>query len=480
MTTNPTIPTLRPYQVKDLESIRAAFRKHQRVLLTQPCGSGKGTLASYIIHAMHAKSETSNALFLVNRRTLVFDMSERLDRLGIEHGIIMGGVAPKPWLRTQIASIDTVNRRESVPPADLIIMDECRFAMGDIWKKVLARYPKTKVLGLDATPERTDGQGLGHIFEYMVVGPQVEELIALGHLVPSTLFRSKETPDVKGVRGDKQIAEICCGSTIVGDVVETWHKRAQGLKTVCFACDKNHAHILRREFDESGVECDEVFDDTPDKERAELWHRLDHGTLKVLLSVGVVSYGWDHPIISCVIDAAPTSSVSRAIQRWGRGARPYPGKTSFVLLDHAGNTHEHGLYEDHREWRLDGPALGDSKNESVTMCRKCFCTFRSGPDVCPHCGADIPKRIRQVNVIDEDLELYRRQQLLDNIHEGGGVGPAFKYLRTSEADKERRYRQLVAIAASRGYKPKWADVNYKNEFGQWPSKWIAKDKRRYA
>src|SRR5271165_1267110 len=161
--------TLRDYQVTDLNLIREALRLHRSVLLVQPTGAGKGTLAAHIVHSAAAKGK--NIIFLVNRRAIVTDFSKRLDKLGIEHGVIMAGNPSKPWLNVHVASIDTLRRRERVPKADLLVLDEAHFAVSDGWKKVLDKYPDTKRLCMTATPIRLDGQGLGHIADAMVTGP---------------------------------------------------------------------------------------------------------------------------------------------------------------------------------------------------------------------------------------------------------------------------------------------------------------------
>lgn len=472
-------PTLRPYQERNKSALREAFRAHRSVLLTEPCGAGKGTEAADLVYSVNERG--GSVLFLVNRRTLVHDMADRLGRLGIEHGVIMGDdKRNRPWLRTHVASIDTLHRREHVPQASLVIVDECRFAVSDTWEKTLDRFPKAKILGLDATPQRTDGRGLGAIFEAMVVGPSVIDLIGLGYLVPSLVFRGAE-PNLSGVGkiggeyNQKQLAEVCGGTSIIGDVVKTWQLRASDRKTVCFGVDQKHAREIAEGFTAAGVECTVVFDDTSDDEREQIWHNFDSGPLRVICSVGVVSYGWDHPICGCVIDAAPTCSVSRAIQRWGRGARPWPGKTHFVLLDHAGNTHRHGLYEDDRVWSLHGKALqaGDGEQDiGLYTCPKCRCQFRRSGNLtqCRFCGAPIVVKARKVEVIEGELEEVQwRQMLIDGVQENGVIGDAWRYLRAGQKTKEKKLRELMTTRIGKGYKEGWVKLRYHQEFHEWPS-----------
>ena len=143
-------PELREYQLRDLLQVRHLFRKHRSVLLVQPTGAGKGFLAAYMVRT--AKSRDFRVLFLVNRRTLVNDMCQRVGRMGLEYGVIMGNDRRTNMAsHVQIASIDTINRREFTPPAELLIIDEAHFALSPTWMQVVARYPEAKKLGMTPT-----------------------------------------------------------------------------------------------------------------------------------------------------------------------------------------------------------------------------------------------------------------------------------------------------------------------------------------
>jgi DNA repair protein RadD len=175
---------LRDYQDEDLRRVRVALRSHRSVLLVQPTGAGKGTLAAHIVDTVTSAGRRVN--FLVNRKTLVDDMSDRVTALGIPHGVIMGkDKRYNPERLCQVASIDTITRREDKPAADLLILDEARFSVTPTWDKVLDYYPQAKILGLDATPMRADGRGLGEVFETMVQGPSVADLIRKGSSLPA-------------------------------------------------------------------------------------------------------------------------------------------------------------------------------------------------------------------------------------------------------------------------------------------------------
>lgn len=465
---------LRPYQEHDLKWVRYHFRTHRSVLLVQPTGAGKGTLAAYIVN--NARDRGYRVIFLVNRRNLVHDMSERVGKLDIEHGVIMGDdPRTRPDLSVHVASIDTIQRREQRPPANLLIVDEAHFAVSPTWRKVLDAYPQAKILGLTATPIRTDGRGLRESFDVMVKGPSVQSLINQGYLVPSIVFRPGGAPALGGLRktgGDfnrKQLAEIVNKPKLVGDLVKQWQARASHRKTAAFCVDKKHAWDTAERFRCAGYDFAYVDDETSDNDRQRIWRDFDHGQMNGIASVGVISYGWDHPVCSCIIGGRATASMGLWRQMLGRASRPAPGKRDFFVLDHFDNTGRlDALFEDDVDWTLDGVAVKESSRESVSSvstCRQCFATFRTGPVTCPYCFNPLPRPRPKFQVVNGDLveEAPRHPRTVKE----------WAATRTPE-DRMKQFRHFQQIAKAQHYKPTWALVKYKALYGQWPPKeWIA-------
>jgi DNA repair protein RadD len=470
------LPSLRPYQEHDLGAVRIHFRTHQRVLLVQPTGAGKGRIASYAVQA--ASEGGHRVMFLVNRRNLVHDMSNRVTSLGIPHGVIMGDDKRyDPAQLVQVASIDTVARRAEKPPAALLIVDEAHFAVTDTWASVLGSYPGAKILGMTATPIRTDGRGLGELFEVMVQGPSVKALIAQGYLVPAVLFRPAGAPKldaVPKVGGDfnkKQLAAISDTPKLVGDIVKQWKRIASDRKTAAYCVDKKHALNTAEQFRMEGIDFAYIDCDTPDRERDRIWQDFDHGRLRGVTSVGTISYGWDHPICSCIIGARATASVGLWRQILGRGARPYPGKKEFLVLDHFDNTGRlNALYEDDVEWSLEGEAIKKkaTDNISITTCRQCFATFRSGPQACPYCLVPLPKHQQKIRTVAGELE--RQEDIADQKR------AAIERWRKSQTPELRRakFEELWRTCRARRYKPSWVFRQYEVLFHEpVPLQWRA-------
>jgi superfamily II DNA or RNA helicase len=133
-----------------------------------------------------------------------------------------------------------------LPPADLLVVDECHHAPAQTYQKIIEAYPDAVLLGLTATPCRGDGRGLGGIFEVMLQCPQVAALVEQKYLVKTRVYAPLK-PDLRGVKtqaGDyveTQLAERMDKPKLVGDIVTHWHKYGEGRKTVSFAVSVGHS-----------------------------------------------------------------------------------------------------------------------------------------------------------------------------------------------------------------------------------------------
>lgn len=472
--------TLRPYQERDLEAMRAALKAFRSVLYNLPCGGGKGTVCSYIVQSVARNKKRS--IFLVDRRALVDDMSDRLNRLSIPHGVIMASDSRRaPWESTHVASIDTITRRDHPPHADFLLIDEARFSLSPKWIKVLNLYPRAKIIGFDATPARTDGQGLGAVFEHMVVGPSAQELINDGFLVRSHVIAPPpvEAPSkvVAGEFAASAVSAACDTNKIIGDVLKHWKSHAIDRKTVGFGADQKHCLHMAETFREAGIEAATVFDNTPTDDRRRMFRDFKDGGLRVMFTVSVIGYGVDLPICKAIIDAAHTMSLPKAIQRWARGSRPYKDFDRFILLDHVGNLDRRsplapngfGFYEDDRIWSLDGKAIqipedGDT-SRGVTQCRNCYHRYRAGAAKCPACGFIVPVKYRDMKVVDQDLQERKRA-------EQKTMAVAEWRSKLDDDGRRAQYEKWKSIGEERGYSEKWCKVTYMKVFNEWPSrKW---------
>jgi superfamily II DNA or RNA helicase len=157
----------------------------------------------------------------------------------------------------------------------------------------------------------------------------------------------------------------------------------------------------------------------------------------VLVTVDVVSEGFDIPAASVAILLRPTQSLGLYLQQVGRVLRPAPGKDAAIILDHVGNVTRHGFPDDIRQWSLEHGAKrasGSQPAPSVRTCPACFAAFRPAPQ-CPVCGANCtPEQRRAMQLVDGELKELKRIDV---------------QLRRREQGKAQTLQQLIAIGHAR-------------------------------
>lgn len=453
--------------------------------------SGKTTIAADGMIAP-AVTRGGSVLFLAHRRELIDQCSKRLTGAGVEHGVIMAGVAPLPWLPVQVASIPTLTARlaqgDALPGANLIILDEAHHARAQTYDRILNAYPNSAIIGLSATPWRTDGRGLGELFEELVVAARPAELIARGYLAPYTGL-AYDTPDIKLVQRkgsdyDQAGLELVVSErAIVGNVVQQYQEHAAGLRAIVFAVSVKHSKDLVSRFQAAGVACEHVDGEMPTGQRDAILKRLNTGATKVICNVGVLTEGFDCPTIECIILARPTLSCGLYLQMVGRGMRPaclscgqyahpaaidceHCGSQSIKRVcrihDHGGCIMEHGMPDADREYRLD--ADSKQKDEAQKLmplrtCKACFAIFSalSGSDACPQCGHVNPPMVRELREIDNDSV---RAVPLSEL-------PKFKH--ASEDTRKEHYARLLRVAVEKGHRKGAAAMKFRAIYGVWPS-----------
>lgn len=415
---------LRPYQLEVIERVRDVLRTgKRRVVVVLPTGAGKTVVTAHIVGNSVERGKRS--VFLAPRRELVRQTFAKLVRNGLapsQVGIVMAGTssrlldaaAPSPaslddqrlWdlyarrrpqAAVQVASIDTLRSR-ALPPADLVIVDECHRSISPGCREILSHYGTSIILGLTATPYRADGRGLDELYEDLVVGASPSQLVAEGFLVaPKAFGVPKESmPDLSGVKikgGDYdavQLGEACDRAELVGDIVEHWQRLAQGVRTVVFAASVSHSKRIAARFREAGIAAEHLDGTTPTADRDAILRRLERGETRVVVNVGVLCEGWDMPSVKCLVLARPTKSLGLYLQMAGRILRPFEGLGA-IILDHAGCVTEHGFPTQDREFSLEGRKK--SKNAAseppAKTCPQCFAILPSALRVCD-CGYEFP------------------------------------------------------------------------------------------
>ena len=446
---------LRGYQERAIDALRSAMQQGARApLLCLPTGGGKTVILATI--AAQAAARGRHVLILVHRRELIYQTASKLQWAGLDHGIIAAG-HPASDHAVQLASVQTLVRRLSrmTWQPSLVIIDEAHHAAAGSWRQILEHWPDAYRLGVTATPCRLDGRGLSEAFDDLVMGPSVADLVFWGFLSPARIYAPPVVADLSGIRrraGDyanDQAAAAMDRPTVTGDAITHYQRLAAGEQAIAFCCNVAHAVSVCDAFKTAGISAALLLGDTQDRDAVVAQYAA--GVIRVLVTVDVVSEGFDVPAASCAILLRPTQSLGLYLQQLGRVLRPAPGKDAAIILDHVGNVPRHGFPDDSREWSLaEGVVRGGrgTAAPSVRTCPECYAAFKPQPQ-CPVCGAQCaPIRSTKIRQIMGELKELKREQVQQRIEERDRA--------KRERQAARTLPQLLALAKERGYAPGWA------------------------
>lgn len=435
---------LRTYQEQAIEDLRNAMRQGAKTpLLCLPTGGGKTCILATI--AAQAAARGRHVLILVHRRELIQQTASKLAWAGLEHGVIAAG-HPATDHAVQVASVQTIVRRlENVKSApDLIIIDEAHHAAAGSWRKILEHWPDAYRLGVTATPCRLQGRGLAEAFDQLVLGPSVADLTFWGFLSPARIYAPPIVADLSAVRrraGDyanDQAAAAMDRPTVTGDAIAHYQRLASGQQAIAFCCNVAHAVSVCDAFKTAGISAALLLGGTQNRDQVVADYAA--GITRVLVTVDVVSEGFDVPAASCAILLRPTQSLGLYLQQVGRVLRPAPGKDAAIILDHVGNVPRHGFPDDPREWSLaEGIVRGGrgTASPSVRTCPECFAAFKPQP-ICPVCGAQCaPIKSRKIQQLAGELQELRRHEIRQQRRDQG---------------KARTLQDLIHLGQARGMK----------------------------
>lgn len=519
---------LRPYQLGAVRAVSREFADgNLGVLMQLPTGAGKSRTAAYIVSRF---VETARqCLWTVHREELLMQAAMTFAEYGIPHRLICstsseraikaqqfrehGRCFVEPGALVVIGSIQTIVRRlDSMPwlDPDLIVPDEAHLSLNATNRRIIGHLiakrdarllaevgdapaaRRTRVLGLTATPQRLDRQSFaredGGLYDVMVTGPSVRELIEWGNLArfvayapPIELAEGADLEKRKG--GDYDAAELekeLDRPKIYGDVVEHYRTYSHGKPAIGFCPTVASAEKFAQAFRAAGYRAIALDGGTDDGVRRRSLQQLGRGELDVVMSVSILVEGTDVPYATTALLLRRTESVSLYLQAVGRVLRPHPDKERAIILDFVGNIVRpngkggHGLPSEDREWSLK-PAERKSRAtsaeepepgiDSITNCPKCRAYHLPAP-VCPHCGHEYPKTSRReaqqvdaqlVEITEAEAERMRRARRIaqgqaksvpELIAQGISRGRALKIVAAREAKAKLVGQVLDAIEAT--------------------------------
>lgn len=343
---------LREYQEEALNVIAKALSDGiSKQLIVLPTGSGKTILMAAI-----AKHLNKRTLILAHREELIQQAFEKFklywpeadigickaERDETNHHIVIGSVQ----------SCSKSKRLASLKDSafDVLLIDEAHHATAESYQKIIKELgfhtDQTKLLlGVTATPNRSDKDSLGETFEKVTYSRSISTMIKAGYLSPAIgrkILTNFSLQNIKMQNGDFSICEL---AEIVNTpernafIAEKYKAYATDRKGVAFCVDVAHCKDLSASFEKVGITSKAVWGEMPTEERRNVLEDLKGGRIQVAMSCGVLTEGFDEPSISCIAMARPTKSQSLYIQCIGRGLRLWPGKQDCLVLDFTDKGH---------------------------------------------------------------------------------------------------------------------------------------------
>lgn len=414
---------LRPRQKIFVANCLAALNEHGNTLGVANTGFGKTVALSATV--AEQVNGTGRALVLQHRDELTRQNSATFSRVAPEIPVSFYTAGQKSWRgRVTFGMVQTMaNAVDSMPKIDLLVIDEAHHVASASYQKVIGRAreinPEVKILGVTATPERSDRKGLANTFTNVADIVTISEMVQAGHLVsPKAMVVDIGTQDalrtLKRSAGDYDQAEVeAIQNTTIhnNQIVEHWMQNASERPTVAFCSTIQHSLDIRDTFREMNVEAEAVHGDMPVKERRAILSAYDRGDIPVLANPMILTEGWDCQLCSCVVLLRISSHKSTMIQMVGRGLRKldprrYPGrvKPDCLVLDFGISLLTHGnLSADVRlRYKDDDKEPGEVRKKD---CPECKAKLPIQTRECPLCGYEFKVELLEGGAYNEVEEL---------------------------------------------------------------------------
>lgn len=334
---------LRPYQLDAVAAIEKQWGEWQKELLILPTGTGKTIVFSKVALDRTAQG---NVLIMAHRDELI---EQARDKYTMATGLPAGKIKADECsiMPVTVGSVQTLMRHTYNPYAfQTIIVDEAHHAISDSYQKVLQQFPKSKVLGVTATPDRGDKKSLRDYFDGIAYEYGLKKAIDEGYLcriAAQTVPLQIDISDVKVSVGDFQVNSIAESlEPYLPQIADAIVKYAGDRKTVVFLPLIETAQEFRDLLRARGVDAREVNGTSSDRKETLKWFD-EAGKGSVLCNAMLLTEGWDCPSVDCIVILRPTKIRSLYVQMVGRGTRTCPGKKNLLLLDFLWLCQKHDL-----------------------------------------------------------------------------------------------------------------------------------------
>ena len=331
--------------LRQLEALRKEGK--EKALLISATGTGKTYLSAFDVKKFNAK----RVLFLVHRENIAKASMESFKRVlgyDINAGVLSGSNKCFSYDYT-FAMVQTMSKDENLQKFatdyfDYIIIDEVHRAGAGSYTKIIDYFKPEFMLGMTATPERTDGFDIFSLFDYNIAYEiRLHRALEENMLVPFHYFGVTEiSVDGRTLDDNSDFSKLVCEQRVshIIDQISNYSCSDSRAKGLVFCSRNKEAKELSDAFNDRGYRTVSLSGADSEEQREICIKKLesDEGEyLDYIFTVDIFNEGVDIPSVNQIIMLRPTQSAIIFVQQLGRGLRKYPGKEYLTVIDFIGN-----------------------------------------------------------------------------------------------------------------------------------------------
>ncbi|WP_138732040.1 DUF3427 domain-containing protein [Modestobacter excelsi] len=348
------------YQQEILDELDAerAIHGRWRNLVVMATGTGKTVVSALDYRRLLAAGTVDSVLFIAHRKELL-TQSRSTFRHVLRRGdfgeLLVDGERPRDW-RHVFASVQSLAQLDlaQLDPArfDLVVVDEFHHAMATTYRRLLDHLQPKVLLGLTATPERTDGADVRSWFDgRTAVELRLWEALDQGLLAPFQYFGIHDDVALQQLQWKRgrgydvtELSNVYTGDDhrvrLILQAVKDKVDAPGRMRALGFCVSIQHAQFMAQRFTDAGIPSLAITSQTGGAERTAALAALRNGTVNVLFTVDLFNEGIDLPAVDTVLFLRPTESATVFLQQLGRGLRLSEGKACLTVLDFIGAQHQ--------------------------------------------------------------------------------------------------------------------------------------------
>jgi superfamily II DNA or RNA helicase len=341
---------LRPYQLESVEAVKN-LKEGFNGILSLSTGTGKTVIMSAIanetlgrtlivVQSSELRTQTIEKLFNTNPELDVGSVQASLNE--VSNKVVIA--TRQSLTHSKSTRLEQMSEHGDF---ELVFFDECHSSVGQIKKIIDKLNPNIKVIGVTATAFNPE---MKKVFHGIIYEKSILEMINKKYLCePKAIYvySDVDLSSVKTVAGEfnqRQLEDAVNTDNRNDIIVDAYLKYASDRKsTIVFASGIAHARDICQKFKDNNIICDYIDSTIEDSQRELVIDNFKSGKLPVIVNVGILTLGFDHPPVSCIMMCRPTKSKILFTQIIGRGLRTSEGKENCLVIDVVDIVRKHDL-----------------------------------------------------------------------------------------------------------------------------------------